>query len=635
MFRELFEMCNLQYLPLKKDGITAHYEGSIDKTGYNADWDWQLYKEENKNEWVIFECLGAGCILNFVQHRYLKSTEVIFRFYFDGEETPRFEIKPCEFGEKYPFLEPVASKYIARGNRDTVINSDRAIRVVRSFVPMPFAKSCKITSSLPLIGGRIPEGGWGHVVYHKYDADFKTQTFYAENPDYHKLISLWSQVGRPPLEGEDMFSSFTLKVGERRSVFSDKGSGLITAVRVRTAGYKEDDLRNLLFYAKWDGHEKEDVAANFGCIFSNESGRNKTGYLLAGMDADGSYYCFYPMPYRSGAEIVIENKGADDICFELVSVSHTTAYDSLYADKEFGYFKSSPYYTRKCTHGADSIISQIPGSGHIVSSIITGYGIQDGANCEGDVRVHLNQIRTPQIESDGSESYSCYGWGFESPAQCNPASGYDGWIGEVNGPECWSMTRHLMSDYYPYRNGFWFGIESFDYNNKDMEHSGMVFYYDTGKTMEYEIAHIEPGNSASEEKYSYKRLDQAVLTTKTSFFEGDDDDKEVTFSGYTGGQGSSFAIDLKEGTKQVILRRVSDQSVCRQLARVYVNDVEVKEYPWYFPDHNPYKSWLEDEFIIPGKYVEGCTHLSIRIVPQECDGKVFFNEYEYTILGLL
>lgn len=29
--------------------------------------------------------------------------------------------------------------------------------------------------------------------------------------------------------------------------------------------------------------------------------------------------------------------------------------------------------------------------------------------CEGDVRIHIDGIKTPQVESDGSESYICYG----------------------------------------------------------------------------------------------------------------------------------------------------------------------------------------------------------------------------------
>lgn len=70
-----------------------------------------LYQDK-KGEWVIFDVAGAGCIYNMLQHRYLSSEEPVFRFYFDGEETPRFTIRLSEFGEKYPFTEPQASCYI-------------------------------------------------------------------------------------------------------------------------------------------------------------------------------------------------------------------------------------------------------------------------------------------------------------------------------------------------------------------------------------------------------------------------------------------------------------------------------------------------------------------------------------------
>lgn len=637
MFRELYEMCNLQYLPLKKEGVCAHYEGSIDKTGFNSDWDWELYKEDNKNEWVIFDCKGPGCIYNFVQHRYIKSSEVVFRFYFDGEKEPRFQIKPQEFGEKYPFLEPVASKYIARGNENGIITNEKAIRVVRSFVPMPFGKSCKITSSLPLMGNSIPEGGWGHVVYHTYSDGRITETFDPENPDYLKMISLWSQVGKKPIQPENeskACNSFEIKPGEEKVIFSDDEAGLITSIKLITEKYCEAHLRDLILSAKWDNHENDDFNANFGCIFSNEQGLNKTSYLLAGLDTDGEYYCYYPMPYVSNAQIVVKNNGTDTVKFNYAAVSYTRDYNELYKDGNFGYFSGGKYYTRKCTHGSDSIIAEIEGSGHVVGSIITGYGINDGANCEGDARIHFNKIRTPQIESDGSESYSCYGWGFEAPVQCNPSSGYDGRIGKEHGPEEWSMTRQLTGDWYPYRDGFRFGIESFDYNNKDMEHSGMVFYYNTGEKTEYEILHIVTGDANSETEAKYKRLDNAAAVTKKSYFEGDDDDIEVELTGYFGDGGCEFTVNMDADAKQIAIRRVSYQKESRQLAKVFVNDKEVTEYPWYFADRNPYKSWLEDEFIIPSHYIAGEDNLVIRIIPLECNGRKYFNEFGYKIFAI-
>ena len=44
-------------------------------------------------------------------------------------------------------------------------------------------------------------------------------------------------------------------------------------------------------------------------------------------------------------------------------------------------------------------------------------------SCEGDVRIYIDGKRTPQVESDGSESYVCYGWGFPTPPEVHPMGG--------------------------------------------------------------------------------------------------------------------------------------------------------------------------------------------------------------------
>lgn len=64
--------------------------------------------------------------------------------------------------------------------------------------------------------------------------------------------------------------------------------------------------------------------------------------------------------------------------------------------------------------------------------------------------------------------------------------------------------------------------------------------------------------------------------------------------------------------------------------------MSVEEYPWYFPDHNPYKRWLEDEFVIPLKYLTGKTSITVTIDPQPWGGPespdtVTWNEFGYQI----
>lgn len=83
------------------------------------------------------------------------------------------------------------------------------------------------------------------------------------------------------------------------------------------------------------------------------------------------------------------------------------------------------------------------------------------------------------------------------------------------------------------------------------------------------------------------------------------------------------------------IRRLTAQGKWHIMGGWYVDGEEVSEYPWYFPDHNPHKSWLGDEFIVPAKYIRNKKRVKIEIVPQECGGKCYFNEFEYKIFGIV
>lgn len=241
-------LLNPKGLPVPKNHCRAHYEGSIDKLGGNADWDWNLYQDHN-GEWVLFEHLGPGCIYNFVQHRYPSCEEPTFRFYFDDEELPRFTIRHSEFGEKYPFVEPLASRYI--GPYD---HGRGPIRVVRSFVPMPFKKSCRITSDICLEGCERTknQGGWGHVIFHSYDSDTDIETFQPrENPLIHKLTALRKQTGSCIHELKNpqcnQHCGIELSPGTSRIVFEGKSAATIAGIRFLTSHYSPAHYAHLLF----------------------------------------------------------------------------------------------------------------------------------------------------------------------------------------------------------------------------------------------------------------------------------------------------------------------------------------------------------------------------------------------------
>lgn len=616
-------------LPVLRDGVQVRYEGSIDKQGFNADWDWWLYQD--RGEWVIFDAEGPGCIYNFVQHRYPESEEPTFRFYFDGEEAPRFTIKHSEFGSKFPFVSPLADAYL--GPED---NGRGPIRVVRSFVPMPFSKSCRVTSSLRLKGAAKGDGGWGHIVYHAYQEEDDIQTFTGAE-SYDRLLDMWRNVGADPKPADakeaavHAFSELRIEPGMTVTVLDEQGPGHIVHILARPGDHSMAELSRLWVRATWDDHDRPDIECPLGAFFGNELGYNPIGVLSHGMLQDGSLYHYFPMPYWKSARIELINKGEESIRFESWAIARSPGRDVRYPEGLTGYFRSTPYYESRASQGTDSIIGRIAGRGHLVAGLVTGFTRTPGQiSCEGDVRVYIDGIATPQVESDGSESWVCYGWGFPTPPEMNPSSAYDGL---PDNP--WSMVRLCGGDWYPFRSELVFGIESGEFNNQYIRHSGVLFYYgldEEGMTLTDEV---DIGNKKSEGIHRYRTTGSKGYYELETCYEGNEDTRLIRDTGHETEGWSEFIVSIAPDNNGVLLRRRSDQMTGRQKANVYVDGALVRERSWYYADRNPYKRWLEDEFAIPAAYTAGKDELTIRLEYVQEGESQTWNEFYYWVFTIV
>ncbi len=90
------------------------------------------------------------------------------------------------------------------------------------------------------------------------------------------------------------------------------------------------------------------------------------------------------------------------------------------------------------------------GRGCMAYAIIAGRD----TNCEGDVRCFIDDMTVPRVQSDGSESWGCWGWGFSRPPQTNPLSCYNG-----AGDGLWSELRPTHVDAYNFRRFLRFELE--------------------------------------------------------------------------------------------------------------------------------------------------------------------------------
>lgn len=618
-------------LPLLDKNSEIRYEGSISKSGDNADWDWGLYKDEN-GEWVLMEADGPGCIFNFTQHRYPTSEIPEFRFYFDGSDTPQFKITPSEFGLKSPFLKPLADKFIGPDD-----NGRGPIWVVRSFVPMEFRSHCKVTSSIKLEGSdkALGQGGWGHITYQLYNSAEGIETFDAEKfsgISENRLKNINSYGGFSASELAEKYQSALsfpgvekaicrgekLNQGENLEIFRADCRAVITEIRLKIEDFSPEVLNELFIHIYFDGYAKPFVSAPFGTFFGCEYGSSPAKIETALLTSDFStntaeFSNRFPMPFKKSSHIVIENrlKGSVVLSSAEVKFSRTAEYIG-----EAGYFTSSDYYPKTPnTAGKNSLIAELRGHGHMVYGVISGKDIACG--CEGDVRVFIDGVRSPAVESDGSESWGSYGWGFVCPPQCNPFSAYNGVYG-IN--DTWSELRLTFSDSYPFLSSLRFELEHGCQNDGGGFHSGQIFAYMLPEPAEEPIAEITPHSDAyrtdgKEEKVK-SRFENGIHENYCEF----DCIRDMSFS--------EFEIPVPAGSAGLVIKRVCMQDRGPMSADVFIDGIKITERAWLFPDSNTVYSLLEDSFRIPEKYITGKTEVTVTIKPSdrnwsECCYKIF------------
>lgn len=631
----LAEPAALPYLDL---GATTGYEGSIDPTGGNADWNWGTYRDE-QGDWVLFEAYGPGCIYNFTQHRYPTSEEPVFRFYLDDGDTPAYEIRQSEFGTKAPFLSPVADRY--EGPAD---NGRGPIWVVRSFLPLSFSSYCRVTSSVKLEGAdkAAGQGGWGHVTYVLYDTPQEAEDAGARAVLDAKLGNLSFD---PKYSAENRVNektAFTVAPGAPVVLLNESGAGSVSAVRLTVTGVsaKADVLHDLRIRMYWDGEDTPSVDAPIGTFFGGEYGKTAADntLLMLGLkvlpNREVSGYNYFPMPFFDGAKVELYTVGGTAVTVASATVEVTPASVVRYDKEKVGYFVSSEYYEPTANvAGENSVIAEMEGTGHMVYGTLSGYGINVGG-CEGDVRVFFDGRQAPEIESDGSESWASYGWGFVTPPQYNPFSGYNGQYGSNAN---WSEVRLTLGDSYYFKESLVFELEHGNCNDGMGRHSGQIFCYLAADEHAKESDRLDVADEDSRTAHGYTAGGGYETRAIRSAYANGLNAKNA-FDGtilHAFGGAITFRVAIEKDNAGVVLIRRSSQKDGRQAARVAVDGVPVAERPWFTMDNNAYFLWTDDSFTIPAAYTAGKESITVTITPTDAGNGNTWNESTYRVLSIL
>ncbi len=427
-----------------------------------------------EKEWVLMDHKGAGAIVRswmpFLNPR-TPDTDITLKIYLDGA------------------LEPVIE-----GNMLDLFNGDglipfpfahKSLRSSVSFFPIPYAKSCKITSTARPF--------FFQFTYREYPEGTSIKSFTME--DFVASSILTKEVGKQLLDpqirkkGEQITMSALLNKGEEKTVHLPSGEAAIRSLTFKLGNYDNADItRTVILKMSFDG--KETVWCPVGDFFGTGIGLNPYQGWHTTVEENGMMSCRWVMPYQNSGSITVLNLGETFIEFDLNA--NVDAYQ--WSDKSMyfhGEWKGQyPLPTRPFS---DWNYITLKGKGVYAGDALTIMNPVKKWWGEGDERIWVDNDTFPSIFGTGTEDYYAYSWGgvstdfYEHPFHAQPRSNVYNKLNrktsderDTQGYSTEIRTRAL--DGIPFESSLQLDMEVWSGTDCDMGYGVGLFWYGAATT---------------------------------------------------------------------------------------------------------------------------------------------------------
>lgn len=206
----------------------------------------------------------------------------------------------------------------------------------------------------------------------------------------------------------------TIRAGQSLTLADIKGAGTIRRMWITISDRSPKMLRALRFEMFWDGAAAPAVSVPFGDFFGPGLGRT-TPYenALFSSPEGRSFNSIVPMPFRTGARLVLTNESDADLARVYFDVDYTVG-DTHAADVL--YFHASWRREAATRLGHDfEILPALQGRGRYLGAsvgVITDPAYGETWWGEGEVKVYLDgDTAHPTLVGTGTEDYIGTGWG--------------------------------------------------------------------------------------------------------------------------------------------------------------------------------------------------------------------------------
>lgn len=446
---------------------TSVYENGVYKNwNSNLDGGTQIPQTEDGGH-LVADIEGAG----YISRIWSATTGTgHIKIYIDGADTPVIDLAFEDFFNRTsePFVyENLVYEDAARGKN--------------TYVPITFAKSCRIVAYGGFYNETDNPDGWGKYYHVNY-------TVFPEGTVVESMPETLSKEQKAALEAVD--SMFGKNIGEhpegmedaeftKYSVTSDapavmtlEGKGAVSGLLVHVDSIDDalpatvieavEVLKGLRIRIFWDGQDSPSVDVPLGDFFGSSYGFDEIRTLLLGVRDDRTLYNYFYMPYLDGAKIEISAAEGitADISLSVNVVENTTEEEKmLYYNSQFSFGEYAEDENRWPDHrflyaeGEGRLVGVTLHMDQLVDCTDPASGLGNLWWGEGDEKFFVDGETFPSWYGTGTEDFFGYAWcsdivftrAYHAQGYCEGRSSYIG--NRV-------LTRLLMQDNVPFTSSF-------------------------------------------------------------------------------------------------------------------------------------------------------------------------------------
>jgi len=461
---------------------TSHDHRKIDPAdpaGWHSNKDYEQFirieTNSDRREWVMMEDHGPGAIVRFWTPLQPGMDDAVIRFYLDGATTPAISAKLNDLFRGCDFIHPPFA-FVSWDETDLRNQANAPRHGALHFggdiyLPIPFAKSCKITlDKLPFYYG---------INYRIYEPDTHVRTF--TRAEYDQSAAALEQAGNALMSISTAGETGPVKQaevapGSELELELAGGSAAVTAIQVQVDPQAAPQvLRSTVLQATFDGEQS--VWCPLGEFFGAGARLNPVQDWWRTVTTNGLLSSRWVMPYRHTARLALKNLGTKPVSLKLAAVTGNWKWDrhSLYFHANWHAQFDLPTRPR-----FDWNYINLKGRGMYVGDTLTVFSPVTAWYGEGDERIYVDGEKLPSHIGTGTEDYYGYAWGMpyyfnspfmSAPQRDGPKQSRGQWRGYT------TTSRLRLLDQIPFRSTLQLDMEIWDWADTQLDYAVGSFWY--------------------------------------------------------------------------------------------------------------------------------------------------------------